>query len=320
MRCPHIVGHRGARGLYPENTLLGFRRALALGVDALELDLGISRDGVVMVYHDRRLSRDTTRDARGAWLGRQTPTLWSVESAELARLDVGRARPGGRVAANFPAQQAADGERMPALDELFQWFVEIGRPPVRLILEAKLTPQAPRDTPTPAAFAEAVVRAVERHRLRDCVVLQSFDWRFVREALALEPRLEVSCLTARRPWLNNVGRRLPGASPWTAGIDFRRFGGSVPDGVRAIGARHWSPYHGDLDDASLARAHALGLEVLVWTVNETAEMSRLMDLGVDAIITDFPDRLRGVLEGRGCPLPPALGADPVRPQSGTGTT
>ena len=93
------------------------------------------------------------------------------------------------------------------------------------------------------------------------------------------------------------------AGLWTAGLRLQDHGGSVPRLVQAVGARNWSPFHGDLTEALLAQAHALGLKVIPWTVNDAAVMDKLLDWGVDGLITDHPDRLRTVMARRGMPLP-----------------
>ncbi len=114
-----LQGHRGARGLWPENTLGGFERALALGVSTLELDCAMTRDGVVVVSHDPELNPDHTRDAAGRFLARPGPVICSVDYAELARYDVGRIRPGSAYERAHPQQQALDGERIPRLADLY---------------------------------------------------------------------------------------------------------------------------------------------------------------------------------------------------------
>ena len=113
-----VEGHRGARGLAPENTLAAFERAVALGVTTLEADLAVTRDDVVVVSHNPRLNPDVTRDASGRWLAAEGPAIRSLTLAELARYDVGRTDPASKYGQGFPAQQPRDGERIPTLDAL----------------------------------------------------------------------------------------------------------------------------------------------------------------------------------------------------------
>ena len=285
-----IQGHRGARGLLPENTIPGFERAIELGVDVLELDLGMTRDGVPVVHHDRRIDPDHTRDGGGAWLAPPGPLLNSMSLAELSGLDVGRAAPGGRTASRFPAQAPRDGARIPTLAEVLALGRRPGAGRIRFNIETKLTPLAPEEAAAPAEFARAVVEVLRAQAMLERADVQSFDWRVLDEARKLAPDLSTVCLSVERTWHDNILRGRPGPSPWTAGLDVEGFGGSVPRMVEAAGCRGWSPFHRNLTADTLHEAHALGLRVVVWTVNEVDEMLALARLGVDGIITDYPDR------------------------------
>ena len=285
-----IQGHRGARGLLPENTLPSFERAVELGVDVLELDLGMTRDGVPVVHHDRALNPEQTRDAAGRWLAPPGAFLNTLDLADLAQLDVGRAAPGSRTAERFPGQEPRDGARIPTLAEVLALGKRPGAEGLRFNIETKLNPLAPEETAGPEAFARAVVAVLRAEGMVERANLQSFDWRVLLEARRLAPELATVCLTVERRWLDNILRGRPGPSPWTAGLDVDAFGGSVPRMVEAAGCRVWSPFFRDLTEETLAEAHALGLRVVVWTVNEVEDMLALARLGVDGIITDYPDR------------------------------
>ena len=289
-RAIEIQGHRGARGLLPENTIPAFERAIELGVDVLELDLGMTRDGVPVVYHDRALDPDRTRDSAGAWLAPPGPFLNAMDLAELSQFDVGRAVPGSPIAERFPDQVPRDGVRIPTLAEVLALGRRPGAGAIRFNIETKVTPLAPEETAEPEEFARAVVAALRAEGMLDRANLQSFDWRVLREARKLAPDLSTVCLTAEQRWIDNVLRGRPGPSPWTAGLDIDAFDGSVPRLVEAAGCAVWSPYYRELTGETLAEAHALGLRVVVWTVNEVDDMLALAQLGVDGIITDYPDR------------------------------
>lgn len=285
-----LQGHRGARGLLPENTIPAFERAIELGVDVLELDLGMSRDGVPVVHHDRALDPDRTRDAAGAWLAPPGPFLNTLDLAALREFDVGRAAPGSKVAERFPEQSPRDGTRIPTLAEVLALGNRPGAGAIRFNIETKVTPLAPEETAGPEEFSRAVVEVLRAEGMLDRTDLQSFDWRVLHEARRLAPDLSTVCLTAEQRWLDNILRRRPGPSPWTAGLDIEAFDGSVPRMVKAAGCAVWSPYYRDVTAEALAEAHALDLRVVVWTVNEVDEMLALARLGVDGIITDYPDR------------------------------
>jgi glycerophosphoryl diester phosphodiesterase len=302
-----LQGHRGARGMAPENTLAGFRQALAAGVTTLELDVGVTRDGQVVIAHDPRLNPDLTRDASGAWIATPGPALQTLTLAELQRFDVGRLKPGTKYAQSFADQQAADGERVPTLEALFQ-LVRTSAVPVRFNIETKLSPLTPELAPEPDTFARALLDVVQRHGLAERVTVQSFDWRTLQAVRRLAPALPIAALTARLPSIDNL------ADPrWTAGLRLQDHGGSVPRLVKALGARTWSPFHGDLTEAQLAEAHALGLKVIPWTVNESERIDRLIGWGVDGLISDHPLRVREAMARRGMALPvPASLPTPAR--------
>jgi glycerophosphoryl diester phosphodiesterase len=295
-----LQGHRGARGLAPENTLAAFDAALALGVHTLELDTVLTRDDVVVVSHDATLNPDLTRDAGGRFIEAPGAAIRGLTLAELQTFDVGRLRPGARYAQNYPDQRAADGERIPSLAQVFELVERRGATGVRFSIETKLTPLRPELTPDPEAFVRAVLDVARRHGMLGRISLQSFDWRTLAAVQRFAPEVPTVYLSSQQSWGNNV------AYPrWTAGMRLADHG-TVPRLVKAAGGKVWSPYHGDLDATLLAEAHSLGLRVVVWTVNEPADIERLLDLGVDGIISDRPDRVRSAFAARGWSLPRAF--------------
>jgi glycerophosphoryl diester phosphodiesterase len=302
-----LQGHRGARGLAPENTLAGMRAALAQGVSTLEFDIGISSDGVPVLAHDLRLNPLFTRDAQGRWLQPPTVALHSLSLAELKRYDVGRLQPGTAYAQTFSQQQPADGERMPTLAELFAAVKRWGATDVRFNIETKLQPREPALTAEPVAFARTVLREIDAAGVLSRCSLQSFDWRTLVEARRLSPALELAALTVQGPNFDNLAD-----TQWTAGLRLQDHAGSVPRLVQALGARTWSPQHQGMNRALVEEAQALGLKVIPWTVNDPAAMQRLISWGVNGLITDHPERARPVMANAGLPLPEPLGADALK--------
>jgi glycerophosphoryl diester phosphodiesterase len=303
-----LQGHRGARGLAPENTLEGFAVALSIGVTTLELDLAMTRDDVLVVSHDRKLNPDLTRNADGQFLQREGPAIRSLTLAEVQRYDVGRLRPGSGYAANFPGQKIADGARIPALTDLFDLVKTSGATHVRFNIETKITPTSGAETPDPDIFAAAVARAIRAAGVADRATVQSFNWRTLVAMKRVAPEIERVCLTAEALNFDTIQRGAPGPSPWLAGLDVDDFAGSVPRLVQAAGCAVWSPLYRNAKPDDVAAAKALGLKVIPWTVNERADMERLIALGVDGIITDYPDRLRAVMAEKNMPLPPQVAA------------
>jgi glycerophosphoryl diester phosphodiesterase len=299
-----LQGHRGARGLAPENTLAAFATALSLGVTTLELDTVLTRDGIVVISHDTTLNPDITRDPQGQWLAARGPAIFDLTLAELLAFDVGQIRPASRYAQNHPDQRPADGERIPTLAQLFELTAQRGASKVRFNIETKLSPLQPENSPEPEAFVRAVLDVARRHGMLGRISLQSFDWRTLQAAQKLAPRVPTVYLSSQQSGGNNVAD-----ARWTAGLKLADHDGSVPKMVKAAGGSTWSPNHRDVNIEFVQQAQSLGLKVVVWTVNEAADIERMLALGVDGIISDRPDRVRTAMAARGMALPRPI---PVR--------
>ena len=296
-----LEGHRGARGLAPENTLTAFRRALAIGVTTLETDIAVTKDLVPVISHNPNLVPELVRGPDGKWLSSPGPSIHSLTLDELRRYDIGRLNPQTQYARQFPEQQPSDGERFPALRELLDLVKASGKP-VRLDIETKLTPDNAGDTVDAATFVRVILDEVRRANLVDRVTIQSFDWRTLSEVKRVAPHVPTSCLTIASNGMNTMTTGADGRSPWHAGLVDADYD-SVPALVAAAKCNVWSAFHRNLTPALVADAHARGLAVLAWTVDDPADMRRLIDMRVDGIITDYPDRLRQVMEARQMPLP-----------------
>jgi glycerophosphoryl diester phosphodiesterase len=271
-----LQGHRGARGLFPENTLEGFARAVELGLSSFEIDIGVSRDGVPVLHHDARLNPDLTRAPDGRWLEQPGPLLRELTVAELQRYDVGRIKPGTFYAAAFASQAPHDGARIPTLAEVLR----IG-PALRFNIELKLLPDRPEWTLPPEEMTERVLGVVDAAGAADRVTIQSFDWRAPLHVRRIRPELATGWLTRAETVQNSRLWHGPAA---VAGM------AEVPAAIAAVGGGTWTPYDSELTPELLERAHQLGLKVIPWTVNGVEDMRRLIEWGVDGLITDWPDR------------------------------
>jgi glycerophosphoryl diester phosphodiesterase len=292
-----LQGHRGARGLAPENTLAGFERALEIGVTTLEMDVAVTADGVVVVSHDPALNPAIARDAAGRWLQGRGPLIRTLTYDELRAFDVGRIDPASSYARRFPAQSPRDGERVPTLAAVFARVKALGADEVGFNIETKVFPTRPDETLAPEPLA--VVRDAG---MVGRVTIQSFDWRTLQLVQRLEPAIRTVYLTVR-------GRdedTLEGGT-WTAGLRLQDFP-SVAHMVNAAGGAIWSPAYRNLSAEAVRGAHELGLKVMPWTVNDPADAQRLIDWGVDGIITDYPDRIREVMRRLGIALPAPIRA------------
>lgn len=290
-----LQGHRGARGLAPENTLAAFRMALALGVTTLETDLAVTKDGVVVLGHDPRLNPDLVRGPDGQWIAAPGPAIRSLTRAELERYDIGRINPASKYASQFPQQKPVDGERIPTLAALYA----MAGPNVRFNIETKIDPAKPDETLDPVQFTRVVVDVIRAANAAERTTLQSFDWRTLLEARRIAPEIKTACLTIESNNMDTVRRTTGQPSAWLGGLDLAAAGGSLPRLVKAAGCAVWSPFWRNVTADSVTEAHGLGLKVIPWTVNTAAEMAALVDLGVDGLITDYPDRAQPVLAAKG---------------------
>jgi glycerophosphoryl diester phosphodiesterase len=256
------IAHRGGAGLRPENTLEAFAHAIALGCDGAELDVQLSADGVVVVHHDFRLNPAYARK-NGAWLEGETARIKDLDFDALKRFDLGRPDPKSDYARRHPDLVPADGAGIPSLADVAA--LAFTRP-FRLLVELKSS-----DDPAsadPLALADAAFEVMKNDLER--TVFVGFDWR----------------------GLARIKSRAPDAPCWFT--TDRLEGDAVPvlDFIKAAGADGWFAQHRDVTKATVAAARARGLQVAAWTVDETPEMARLIELKLDAICTDRPDLLK----------------------------
>ncbi len=266
---PLVQGHRGFRAAWPENTLAGFVAALRAGAHAIELDAGLTSDGVVVVCHDPALDPDLTRGHGGLWIDPPGPVIHRSTLAELRAYDVGRARPRGPTAVAFPRQSPVDGARVPMLAEVFEATRDV---PGWVDVELKTDPTVPTLTASPETLVEAVVNVAERAGGSRRLALRSFDWRALEHAERVWPALPLT-------WLTDAATD---ADPSWRGTRW----GIAPDCLAGLRGATWAPDHRDVTREQIERAHALDLLVVPWTVNEPAEIARLLGWGVDGVCTD----------------------------------
>jgi len=227
-----IEAHRGGRALRPENTLPSFANAMSMGVDTLELDMGVTRDGVVVVSHERGLNPDLARAPDGRYIATEIP-LVNLTLAEVKQYDVGQIRPGSAYAARFPDQLAVPGTRIPTLAEVFALVRRSGDSHVRLNIETKIHPAHPEESPDPQHFVAAVLDLLRDEQFSDRVIIQSFDWRTLLLLQRQAPTIPTVYLTQQTAPDATIYRDTP--SPWTAGFDPQDHAGSVPRSVKAAG-------------------------------------------------------------------------------------
>ena len=291
-----VIGHRGARGLYPELSLPGFEKTLELGVRMIELDVAVTADGFVVAYHDYALNPDITRDASGRWLEQTGPCVCRLALAELQRFDIGRIRPGTDYAKLFSNQTPVDGARIPTLEEIAR-LAESFEFDVTLCIEAKHSAIKPNLTLELEPFTNAIVAEVHRLQIASNSIIQSFDWSVLNRIRVLDPEIELWHLTSRLPAFTTVSD--VEVSAWTDGFRLSDYNHSIPEMIHAAGGSVWNADHESLCEESIQQSHDFGQKIYAWAANETEDFKRLIDAGIDGIATDYPDRLISFLRQYG---------------------
>ena len=289
-----LQAHRGGRGETTEESLRAFTKALQLGVTTLELDIVLSKDAAPMVWHDPTVQADKCADTGPASPGDpQYPYVGKlVHDLTLTQL---RTLDCGKLLSGFPGAEVVTGNKMATLDQVFA-LADARHAAVRFNIETKIEADKRETSATPEQFVDVILATVRAANKVDKVEIQSFDWRTLPLVRQQQPNIPLVALWDDTTWVPD--------SVWTAGVN----PASVSDPIIAAmsgGANRLSPEYTLVDRAFVDRAHALGLKVIPWTVNDADAMRTQIAAGVDGIITDYPARLRTVLGALGVPLPEA---------------
>lgn len=287
-----IYAHRGGAGLLPENSLEAIEASLHLGVDVIDVDVGLTKDHIVVAYHDPKLNPDYTRNAQREWLTHPTPAIIELSYAHLQQYDVGRIDPNSHYGKQFPYQTAKQNVQIPSLEQVIRLIKKSGWP-VRLQVEIKTDPNPEANTATPRAIVERLVEVLRKEQFTKQTEVHSFDWRSLIILQEIAPEIASSYLS------DNALLSESNYSEWLANHDIKRLNISFPQLINKLGGKIWCPHYADLTADLLQEARSLGLKVNVWTVDEPHDMLSMIALGVDGIITNRPDILRGMLAASG---------------------
>ena len=300
-KAPGIVrlhGHRGARGIWPENTLIGFQGAMDMGIQAIELDVLLTKDNVPVVTHNPKLMIATSRDKNGQWLSNENLNVAELHFDELRQIDVGGILAGSTYASLYPDQAFLFGQNIPALEDIARLFCRDAYQNVWMNLEIKSTPLGNHVMPSPKALAENVLSLIAEYGLDSRTIIQCFDWRVLREVERIAPSIPRSYLTYMDCPAPVMAPNIYVDSPWMAGTSYNDKS-ELCEIIVELGGAVWSPFHKDLTMRDVERAQSLGLIVNAWTVNEKADFDRMIEFGVDGIITDYSNRAQRHLLKRG---------------------
>lgn len=258
-----VHGHRGARAVLPENTIAAFKYALEIGVDVLEMDLAVTKDNHLVVSHDPFLNSELCRNKSGKPPKDKT-IIRGLTLKQVKEYDCGSVKN-----KKFPKQKTVKGETIPTLDEVFSMISSSklkNSKNIEFNIETKIFPAYPQITPTPKQFASLVVKMIKKHKMNKRVIIQSFDYRTLKEVKALDKNIRTSQLTYAN-LIDSVAA------------------------LKSISADILSPHYEWITKAEVERLHKQNLQVAPWTANDQQTWKKLIDMKVDAIITDDPKAL-----------------------------
>jgi glycerophosphoryl diester phosphodiesterase len=296
----NVIGHRGAAGLFPENTLAGFKKALELGVDTIELDVHLTSDNEAVVCHDSRLNPAITKDANGKWI-KERHLIKDLTLSEVQSYDVGELNRETRYAKKYPDQKAAKGERIPTLRDVIHLVKSAGGK-THFFIEPKISPLKPEETKSPEEVSNVIAKIIKNENITDRVAVISFYWKTLMYFQNIMPEVPTGYVTRSKKGRDTIQKNIYGASPWMGGLDIDKFD-SIPKAVKSAGGTYWLPnyYHAtghkkNITSKTVKRAHELGIRVFVWTPDSESEMKKLIKTGADGIITNRPDILLSILK------------------------
>lgn len=259
-----VQGHRGARAARPENTLSAFRYALSEGVDTLEMDLNVTKDEVLVITHDPVINPEICLNADG------TKVTKSVRVRSLTLKQLKEYDCGSLTHPRFPGQVNQRAERIPTFEEFLLWLNSDPNPRAKTVflnVETKSEEAHPDYSPEPSVFSKRVIEMAKKYGVFSRMTLQSFDFRTLVAARAMEPKTIISALIEDRP------------------------AGSLAEVASGLKADIISPNQEWLTHHDVESLHAIGVRVIPWTANTSKEWSRLVAIGVDGIISDDPKAL-----------------------------
>lgn len=265
-----VIAHRGARGAMPENTIPAMKKAIDHGANTLEVDIHITKDNKVVVYHDATLNPDYTTTGKGEEIpkeNRKDYTLYKMNYDDIKRFDVG-----SKYYATFPQQQKMV-TYAPLLSELIDsveaYTKEKKVPPVYYLVEIKSNAKTDGvEQPAPEEYMKILMEMLNQKNLGKRLLLQSFDMRQLKVLHAQNPSLSLGFLTSDKTKTFAEQLSLLGFTPF-----------------------FYNPNYLLVTDQLIKECHSKNIRITPWTVNEEADIRRLKNMGVDGIISDYPDRI-----------------------------
>jgi len=263
-----VHGHRGARAIYPENTLVGFQYALNSGADALELDVVVTKDDVLIVAHDVFVNKKICKTS----LKGKNILFRSLTLQEVKNIDCGSIQ-----SSKFPNQRLVPGEKIPTLEEFFKFVQksssDLGKV-IKVNLEAKMKPSDAPNKISPVAFSRLILNMIQKYEMNDKVIIQSFNIETLKEIRRQDSAIEISVLTKK-------GKR-----------HFLSL-------CQEVDCQYISPRFKRINKKIVSDLKLRGIRVIPWTPNKVSHWKKVIEMGVHAIITDDPEGLIKYLKQTG---------------------
>ena len=289
-----IYGHRGARGVLPENTLDSFQYLFDNDINAYETDILISKDSIPVITHDFHLDPSLTQDEEGNWLEDENIKIIDLTYDQISKYEVGSLNKLTKYGRRFLNQKKLENQKIPKVSELLDLTSKNKVSDLVINLEIKSTPVQENLTPSPEEMVKIVLEEVNKSNLTDKIIYSSFDWRVLREIKNYNPEIPRAYLSFEQQGSGSFGN-IYDQSPW---MDFTPLHNNVdlPKLIKALGGQAWHPFYRNVNEKIVETSHNENLPVNVWTVNEEEDMLRMIDIGVDGIMTDYPVQLKELCE------------------------
>ena len=292
-----IFGHRGARGEIAENSIEGFKHTFALGIKAIEFDVVISKDKIPVLYHYFNLMPYIVKDESGNWLKNSELKVFDKSYEELSKYNIGGLNPESKHGKRFKEQKLLKNAKIPKLSELLELASRKENKDVFLNLEVKSTPFKVGLTPIPSDTVSLILKDVDTHKLEDRIIISSFDWRILYELKKQNPRILRGFITLQQD-LSTTKKNIYENSPWMA----KNYSSDqlflIPNIIKSLEGHVWSAFYRDVTKQNVELAHKHGLATYVWTVNSEQDVIRMIEYGVDGIITDYPKKVQEICKSK----------------------
>ena len=290
MKTAKTIASECFAGLYPQNTMSGFKHCVDTNVTGIEFDVHLSADGHVVVQHDYFLNKRTTRDRTGNWLEKSGEPLCKRRLSNLKTYDVGRYLADSAEANSHPDYQPIDGERIPTLEEFLAYHKEQSST-AELWIELKTSPFQRSVSSAPKALTDAALQAIDKFDCAEQCVLLAFEWDLLIAAQSVNSQIQTNFLTINPVLTRQLNHR-------RGAIDTDLLYGSAQNvdedqlwlAIADANGHWWGPYVHDVNAADVSAAQDVGVKVNLWGVDSSQlAIQNALELGADAITLGRPD-------------------------------